>query len=117
MYDFKTIDGEEIILISDNSLLKKDEDIVVISTILSNKRMILLDFPKRYDNYEEALRTSRGVNYIKVKEPLLEIDLLDIERIEEEKNFDKYILKSGNYFYLKDNDIKREIIKLLYSGN
>ena len=113
MYNFKIMDGEEIILISDNSLLKKDEDIVEISTILSDKRMILLDFPSKDNNYEEALRTSRGVDYFKMKEVILEINLQDIKDLIPEKEFDQYILTNGNYFYLKDEKIKKEVKKLL----
>jgi len=112
MYNFEKLSNEEILLISDETILKKDEKEIIISTILTNKRMILLDYPEKSNNYEEALRTSRGADYVLKKEPILLIDLKQIKNIEEE-NFDRYILSDSNYFYLKDENIKNKLKELI----
>ena len=109
MYNFTKLDGEEIVLISDNSILKMEEKELLISTIITNKRMILLDFPNKSKNYEEMMRISRGMDYIMKKEPILIITLHDILTIVEENGFDKYVLSNLDYFYLNDADIKNKI--------
>lgn len=113
MYNFEKLNDEEILLISDNSILKKDENEVTISTILTDKRFILLDYPEKSNNYEEALRTSRGAEYIIRKEPILLININDIKEIISGNKFDKYVLKSSNYFYLKDEEIKLKLKELI----
>ncbi len=107
MYNFKKIKGEKIKYISDSAILKKDKDLINISVILTNKRLILLDYPSSVNNFEEVLRTSRNVEYIREKEPILIVDLRDIDHIENEE-FDKYILKDENYFYLQDDQLRSE---------
>lgn len=110
MYKFEKLDNEEITLISDASLLKVDEKQTNISTILTNKRMILFNVPSSINNYEETLRTSRGVSYMEYKEPILIIDLGDIENIELNDDYDKYILNTKDYFYLNDKDIRNAFL-------
>lgn len=112
MYEFQKNDNEEIVLISDNSILKKADKNILISIILTNKRMILLDYPVKSNNYEEAMRTSRGTSYILKKEPILIIDLKEIESIIEDDDFDKYVLDTSNYFYLKDISVRNKIKEL-----
>jgi len=113
LYNFNKLDNEEILLISDESILRKDDKEEVISTIVTNKRLILLDYPEESNNYEEAMRTSRGADYILQKEPILIINLEEIKEIVNENNFDKYMLITSNYFYLNDNEIKTKINELL----
>ena len=113
IYNFNKLDNEEILLISDESVLKKEDKEETISTIVTNKRLILLDNPDATNNYEEALRTSRGIDYVLQKEPILVVNLDEINDIINENNFDKYVLNTSNYFYLSDNEIKHKINELL----
>ncbi len=108
MYNFKKLKGEDIKYISDNSVLKKDKDYINISVVLTNKRLILLDYPSGVNNYEEVLRTSRNVEYNREKEPILIVNLTDIDHIENEE-FEKYVLKDGNYFYLQDDELRSKL--------
>lgn len=110
MYNFKKLKDEDIILISDNSILKVDQEEKNISTILTNKRLLLFANPDSSNNYQEVLRTSRGMDYIKQKDIILELNLSDISKIIEEDQYDKYLLNDTNYFYLRDKDIKDKII-------
>lgn len=113
MYNFEKLTGEEILLISDDSILKEGDHEITISTIITDKRLLLLDYPSKSNNYEEALRTSRGVDYISKKEPILIIKLKDIDKIIEEDKFDKYLLNDSNYFCLKDEKTKNKLNELL----
>lgn len=109
MYEFSKLPDEEIKIISDESLLKHDDMFKNISTIVTNKRIILLDYPSASNNYQEALRTSRGVDYLPKKEVILESNLDNIIKIEKCNDYDKYILLNGTYFYLKDKEVKSVI--------
>ncbi len=111
MYNFNLLENEEIVLISDNSILKMDEKDVNISTVLTNMRLVFLDYPSNTNNYEEVLRTSRGVDYIKKKEEFYSVRLEEIKDIVKNDDFDKYILENGNYFLLKDEAINKKIEK------
>jgi len=113
MYNFNKLDNEEILLISDESVLRKDDKEEKISTIVTNKRLILLGYPDATNNYEEVLRTSRGADYVLHKEPILIVDLYDIKEVISENDFDKYVLHTSNYFYLNDNEVKIKIKELL----
>ena len=109
MYNYKKVKGEVVKYISDNALLKKDKDYVEISIILTNKRLILLDYPSAVNNYEEVLRTARNVEYMREKEPILTIDLKDLDHIETSED-DKYVLKDGNFFYIREDELRKKII-------
>ena len=117
MYNFNKLDNEEILIISDQSILKKEGKDIMISTILTNKRLILLDYPEKSNNYEEAMRTSRGADYILQKEPILIIDLDDIKEIINENNFDKYVLTTSNYFYLNAGACVSSVAKAFGPGS
>lgn len=113
MYNFNKLENEEILIISDESVLKIGNNEKEISTIVTSKRLILLDYPEGSNNYEEAMRTSRGADYILQKEPILAINLEHIKEITRENDFDKYVLNTSNYFYLNDTLIKTKINELL----
>lgn len=108
MYEFKKIKDEEILFISDNTILRKENIDYNISTILTNKRLLLLDYPSSINNYQEVLRTVQSQEYIKKKEVILSINITEINSIIEE-NYDKYYLNNNNYFLLKDENLKNKI--------
>ncbi len=109
MYNYKKLKGEVVKYISDDALLKKDNNFVEISIILTNKRLILLDYPSGVNNFEEALRTARNVEYMREKEPILTINLKDLDHIET-LDEDKYVLKDGNYFSIREDELRKKII-------
>jgi len=115
MYDIKLLKDENIIYIVDNAVLKKGDNPYEITVIITNKRIILLDYPPKTLNYEEDMRIGRGLDYLKKKEEIHSINIEDIKSIIEEKKYNKYILKDTNYFYLFDseNKLKETILKLI----
>lgn len=105
MYNFKKLKNEKIELIEDNCILLYEGKERAVSVILTNMRLILLDYPDGTD-YQETLRISKGVNYFRNKEEIFSIDISEIDSI---KN-NKYLLKNGNYFNLKTKEISKRII-------
>lgn len=104
MYNFKKLKNEKIELIEDNCILLYEGKKRDVSVILTNMRLILLDYPDGTD-YQETLRVSRGVNYMRNKEEFFSLNISDIINIEK----DKYLLNNGNYFYLKTKEIGKKI--------
>lgn len=108
MYEFKKLENEEIFLISDNTILKKENKDINITSILTSQRLILLDYPSDINSYEDVLRFSQNQSFIKKKEIIFETKIKKIDEIIEEK-YDKYILKDRTFFYLKDDELKKKL--------
>ena len=107
MYEFDKLENETIKLITDEVFLLKNDKKIMITGIVTNKRLILLDYESRDNNYEEALRTGLNMDYIKRKVPILIINNDDIKEIKETKYYDKYILNNDSYFNIENKDIKK----------
>lgn len=104
MYDFEKLDGEEVLFIKD-VILKMEEFDKSISSIVTNKRLLLFDFLSDLNDFQEALRISHGLDYIKKKEVILSVFIDDISSINNELDYDKYILKNGDYFFIKGDGL------------
>lgn len=104
MYDFKLNDMEEIKLISDDTIVFTDREERNVTCIITNMRLLILEYPGGLYNSAEDLRISGKLNYIKKKEIVVEINLNDILAINEEKNYYKLIIKNGS-INLNDNEI------------
>lgn len=96
MYDIKLEKNEKIILISDNTVIKDK----LYTSIITNKRFLILDYPSQYQNSQEELRILNRINYIKKKEVILAISLNDIKNI-----IDNKIIFNNDNIILKDDDI------------
>lgn len=57
-----------------------------VTCIITNQRLLILDYPSGIHNSAEDLRISGKMNYIKMKEVIGEINLKDIETIIKESN-------------------------------
>jgi hypothetical protein len=110
MYEFDKLNGEIIKLITDDAYLLKNDKKVNISVIVTNKRLILLDYEDGSNDYEEALRTGMNGSYIRKKRPILLVNHNDISYIKETKYYDKYYLNNDNYFNLEAKEVKRFFI-------
>ena len=111
MYDIKLMDNEKVLLISDNSLIYNSNYEKEYTTIITNYRFLILDFPSNENNSLEDLRTSQRLTYIKKKEVILSIKLDDINDITKQNDYYK-IAFNNNYILIKDNDIINKLIKL-----
>ena len=108
MYDIKLMHNEKILLISDNSLIYNSNYEKVYTTIITNYRFLVLDFPSNKNNSLEDLRTSQRLTYINKKEIILSIKLDDINDITKQDDYYK-IDFNNNYILIKDNDIVNKL--------
>ena len=105
MYDFKLEENEKIELISDNTIIYFDNESKKYTTIITNKRLLILDYPSNIYNSMEDLRASGKMIYIKKKEVILEMFLDNIVLLNDEKKFYKIVFKDGKYLNLNDDEI------------
>lgn len=80
MYNFELFNNEEVVKIFDEIFIKQEENEKTTTIVLTNKRLLFLDYIIPNEGLE-ALRTSRGVDYIRYKEVYYQIDLNDIVEI------------------------------------
>lgn len=87
MYNFNFMEDEKLIEVFDEILIKKDKKEKITTIALTDQRLLFLDYITN-DGYE-ALKITRGINFMKYKDIYYQINLSDIELI---KNTDEYYL-------------------------
>lgn len=105
MYDFDLNKNEKIKLISDDTVIYTDKGDENVTCIITNQRLLILNYPSVVHNSAEDLRISGKMTYIRKKEIIGEIDLKDIVSVEDAKQFYKINLKNGKYINLNNNEI------------
>lgn len=104
MYNLELFDNENVVKIFANILFKQNDEEKNTTIILTNKRLLFLDY---INDYREVLTKVRGIDYIKYKEVYYQINLIDIKNIL--KN--KIVLKSDIIFEFNDNELLKLIKK------
>ena len=97
MYNFELMDDEKVIRIFDEVFIKQGENEKNTAIILTNKRLLFLDYINVNEGLE-VLRIARGADYIKYKETYYQIDLNDIVDI----------IKNQYYQVILKNDVTFE---------
>lgn len=105
MYNIILNKNEIIKLISDNTIVYTTKEEKNVTCIITNQRLLILDYPSGIHNSAEDLRISGKINYIKMKEVIGEINLKDIETIIKESNYYKIEFKNKEYINMKDNEV------------
>lgn len=108
MFNLKLLDDEEIKLIDNDVLLKIDSNYINVTVIITNKRLLILDYPKGLD----VLKFGKMINYPEKKEIFFECNLDDITFVLEENDFDKYMVKDKWYFYLQSDEVRNYLFKI-----
>lgn len=105
MYDLILKENEKVKLISDNTIIYTNSDNKLYTTIITNQRLLFLDYPSQMYNSSEDLRLSGKINYIRKKEIIEAIELEDIISIEKETYNYRINIKNNKYLYIKDDEI------------
>ena len=105
MYEIKFLDNEKIELISDNTLVYTKDGEKNCSSVVTNMRYLILDYPSGVYNSMEDLRTSGKITYIKKKEIILSVNINDINKIVKDNDYDKILLNNQEYVMINDNEI------------
>ena len=111
MYDLKLNKNEEIKLISNDTIIYTDKEVKNITCIITNIRLLILDYPSGIHNSKEDLRISGKMTYIRKKEIICEINLSDIVSITNNNRYYKITLKDKKYINLDDNNVIKYLKK------
>lgn len=112
MFDFILLEDEEVEIISNETVLKTEDNACLVSSVITNKRLILLDSPKDLEKFRVGKEIFPSVK----KEVILEILLDDIKNIIDGDEFDTYQLVDDSYFYLADLQVKNYIRAVKNAG-
>lgn len=105
MYDFKLWKDEKVMLISDNTVIYIGDELKNYTCIITNQRILILDYPSGIHNSMEDLRISGKISYIRKKEVILEISFNDIVSLKDKKYFYRIHLNGGKYIDLNNDEI------------
>lgn len=105
MYDFKLNKNEIIKIISDDGVIYANKEERNVTFIITNLRLLILDYPSGIYNSAEDLRISGKMNYIRKKEIISEINLNHIVSITKQMDYYKIALKDKKYINLNDDSI------------
>lgn len=112
MLDFSLLEDEVVEIISNDTILKTEDDFRLVSSIITNIRLIFLDSPRDLENFRVGREIFRPVK----KEVILEVLLDDIKSILDGDEFDTYQLSDGRYFYIADLQVKNYIRAVKNAG-
>ena len=81
------------------------------SFIITNKRILILDYPSGYHNSMEDLRMSGKINYVRMKEIILAKKIEDIKEISNEKNIIRF--KDNSFIEIDNSRVCAELMKVV----
>ena len=108
MYNYKLLDNEEIALIDDNVIIKDKDNLYTV--IITNKRLLVLDYPSGVYNSMEDLRISGNINYVKMKEIILDKKIDEIKKIDDNSEFSKIIFLDDSFIQIKSIDVINKLL-------
>lgn len=109
MYNFNFIDGEKLIDIFDDVLVKQGDNEKIITIALTDKRLLFLDYINTNDGLD-VLRIAKGINYARYKDVYYQIDLNNIDSVDEDENY-IVILKDKTVFEFNNEKLYKLLLK------
>ena len=103
MYNFDLINGEEIKLIVDNVFIYRDNKLYTF--IITNKRLLILDYPSGLYNSMEDLRITSKMNYVRMKEVIFEKGLDDIKNVSKIRKKNRITFVDDRFIEFDSQDV------------
>ena len=113
MYDILFNKNEEIQLISDDTKIYIQKTYKTYTCIITNQRLLILDYPSPYHNSKEDLRISGKMTYIRKKEVISSVDLKDIISIDYKNKYCKINIKDDKYININDTEVINYLNKVI----
>ena len=83
MYNFNFLEGEQLINIFNEILVRENNNERIVTIALTNKRLLFLDYTT--NNWLDALRITNKLNLVRTKEVYYQINLDDIKLLIEDE--------------------------------
>lgn len=91
MFNFELFENENIEIISNDAILKTEDEAISVTVVITNQRLLILDSPKDL----ESFRVGKQILTPSFKEIIFEVPLEEIISISAGEEFDCYKLKTG----------------------
>ena len=111
MYNFNLINNEEIRLIVDDVLVYSDNKLYTF--IITNKRLLVLDYPSGLYNSMEDLRIAGKMNYVRMKEIIFEKELNDIKKVYKVDDKNRITFVDGSFIEFDRDLINNKLLGIL----
>ena len=110
MYKYTLNDNEDVIKIFDNIYVKQGSNEKTTSAILTNQRLLFLDYIIQNEGLE-VLRIARGSQAIQYKEVYYQINLNDIKNLSKKELYE-IVLNNNSIIEFNDKKLYDLILKL-----
>ncbi len=114
MNNYNFLDGEELYLDIDNILVKNNNVSRLVTVVLTNKRIMLMDYINLVDGME-VLRIAKGMDYLRTRDVIYEIGINNISLEEREDSY--YLLKDKRVEFSFYNQELYDNIRKFYIEN
>lgn len=104
MYNIDLKENETIIYNNDDVQVLKDNQIVEVSVVVTNNRLIILQDGNKLGNMNSVLRTTKSVGFVPNREVIFEISLSEIIKIIPGE-YSKIVLSNNTFIQISDENI------------
>lgn len=104
MYNIDLKENEIIIYNNDDVRVLKNNQVIEVSVVITNNRLIILQDGNKLGNMNNLLRTTKGVGFVPNREIIFEVSLSDIvNTIPGEHS--KIVLNNNTFIEINDQNI------------
>jgi len=104
MYNIDLKENEMIIYNNDDVQVLKNEQIIEVSVVITNDRLIILQDSNKLGNMNNVLRTTKGIGFTPNREVVFEVSLSDIVKTIHGE-YSKVVLSNNTFIQISDENI------------
>lgn len=104
MYNIDLKENETIIYNNDDVQVLKDNQVIEVSVVITNDRLIILQDGNKLGNMNNVLRTTKGIGFLPNMEIVFEVPLSDIVKTIHGEYL-KIVLNNNTFIQISDENI------------
>lgn len=104
MYNIDLKENEMIIYNNDDVQVLKDNQVIEVSVVITNDRLIILRDGNKLGNMNNVLRTTKGIGFAPNREVVFEVSLSDIVNTIPGE-YSKIVLGNNTFIQISDENI------------
>ena len=104
MYNIDLKENEMIIYNNDEVNILNNNEIIEVSVVVTNSRLIILQDGNKLGNMNNVLRTTKGVGFISNREIIFQLPLSDIVKTIPGE-YSKIVLNNNTFIQISDENI------------
>lgn len=104
MYNIDFKENEMIIYNNDDVQVLNNNQIIEVSVVITNERLIVLRDGNKLGNMNNVLRTTKGIGFVPNREVIFEVSLSDIVNTIGGE-YSKIVFKNNTFIQISDENI------------